>query len=129
MKEVLLVKALVDGEEDEVLVFRVCRPGPIVAFHASNPTSYCGTSQTLTCAAVVAQGFSSSLVRPTPDDPDEPVLPAGSTITSIDRLQAPYNPAGDQAKARPSSMRSRTVTVIPLIERDKGSSPALTWVW
>jgi len=61
--EVLLVKALLDGEEDEVLVFR---------------------------------GFSSSLIRPTPDDPSDPVLPEGCQIVCIDRLQAPYKPSGDQ---------------------------------
>jgi hypothetical protein len=44
------------------------------------------------------------------------VLPTGSTITSIDRLQAPYNPAGDQVC--PSTFQ-RTATA---------SAAALTWL-
>ena len=41
---------------------------------------------------------SSSLVRPTPDDPSDPCLPEGCQITAIDRLRAPYKPAGDQVR-------------------------------
>uniref|UniRef100_A0A7R9SVJ5 DUF7734 domain-containing protein n=1 Tax=Polyblepharides amylifera TaxID=1486889 RepID=A0A7R9SVJ5_9CHLO len=63
--EVVLVRAVVDGEEDEVLVFR---------------------------------GFSSSLVRPTPDDLGSPVLPAQACLlVSCDRLHAPYNPSSQDA--------------------------------
>jgi len=58
--EVLLVKAEVEGELDEIAVFK---------------------------------GFSSSLVRSTAFDPDVPVLPESARILSIDRLEAPFNPA------------------------------------
>ncbi|XP_024398237.1 uncharacterized protein [Physcomitrium patens] len=57
--EVLRVHAVVDGEEDQVIIFK---------------------------------GFSSSLMRPTPDDPAELVLPATATIRGIDRIRGPFNP-------------------------------------
>lgn len=41
----------------------------------------------------IFKGFSSSLMRPTAFDPDVPMLPEDAVIISIDRLQAPYNPA------------------------------------
>ncbi|MBW4553779.1 MAG: hypothetical protein KME35_22125 [Aphanocapsa sp. GSE-SYN-MK-11-07L] len=59
-QEVLLVEAEVEGEFDQVMIFK---------------------------------GFSSSLIRATAADPDIPVLPAGATILTIARLQAPYNPS------------------------------------
>lgn len=59
-REVLLVSAEVDGEFDQVAVFK---------------------------------GFSSSLVRSTAFDPDVPVLPESAKILTIDRLEAPFNPA------------------------------------
>lgn len=40
----------------------------------------------------IFKGFSSSLVRSTAFDPDVPMLPEGTHIISIDRLQSPYNP-------------------------------------
>jgi hypothetical protein len=40
----------------------------------------------------IFKGFSSSLVRSTPFDPDEPVLPADAKIVKIDRVASPYNP-------------------------------------
>jgi hypothetical protein len=40
----------------------------------------------------IFRGFSSSLMRSTAFDPDVPVLPDHSTIITIDRLAAPYNP-------------------------------------
>lgn len=58
--EVLLVSAEVDGELDEIAIFK---------------------------------GFSSSLVRSTAFDPDVPVLPESAKILTIDRLEAPFNPA------------------------------------
>lgn len=58
--EVLLVNVEVDGELDEIAVFK---------------------------------GFSSSLVRSTAFDPDVPVLPESAKILTIDRLEAPFNPA------------------------------------
>ncbi len=58
-KQVLVITALVDGEEDEITVFK---------------------------------GFSSSLVRGTPSDPDVPVLPDDANILSIDIVASPYNP-------------------------------------
>jgi hypothetical protein len=57
--QVLVVTALIDGEEDEITVFK---------------------------------GFSSSLVRGTPSDPDVPVLPDDANILSIDIVASPYNP-------------------------------------
>ncbi|CAM6082834.1 unnamed protein product [Calypogeia fissa] len=45
---------------------------------------------------IVFKGFSSSLIRPTPDDPSEPVLPPTAVIQSIDRMRAPYNPSDPQ---------------------------------
>jgi len=45
---------------------------------------------------LVFRGFSSSLMRPTPDDPSEPVLPESCTLESVDRLQGPYIPNGEQ---------------------------------
>lgn len=41
---------------------------------------------------VVFRGFTSSLTNPTPANPEEPVIPAGATIKTIDRVKAPYNP-------------------------------------
>jgi len=58
--EVLLVTAEIDGELDQIAVFK---------------------------------GFSSSLMRSTASDPDVPVLPASAKILTIDRLEAPFNPA------------------------------------
>jgi hypothetical protein len=40
----------------------------------------------------IFKGFSSSLMRPTAFDPDEPVIPDEATIVSIDRIKSPYNP-------------------------------------
>lgn len=40
----------------------------------------------------IFKGFSSSLMRPTAFDPEEPVIPDGATIDSIDRIKSPYNP-------------------------------------
>ncbi|BAZ15262.1 hypothetical protein NIES4071_71340 [Calothrix sp. NIES-4071] len=40
----------------------------------------------------VFKGFSSSLVRGTPFDPDVPVLPDDANILSIDIVASPYNP-------------------------------------
>lgn len=58
--EVLLVNAEIDGEPDQIAIFK---------------------------------GFSSSLVRSTAYDPDVPVLPESAKILTIDRLEAPFNPA------------------------------------
>ncbi|MBD2089731.1 hypothetical protein H6F67_07675 [Microcoleus sp. FACHB-1515] len=58
--EVLLVNAEIDGEPDQIAIFK---------------------------------GFSSSLVRSTAFDPDVPVLPESAKILTIDRLEAPFNPA------------------------------------
>lgn len=65
-QEVLLVRATVEAQSVEVMVFR---------------------------------GFSSSLTGATAFDPDVPVLPPSAAIQSIDRLQAPYNPAAPQVIA------------------------------
>jgi hypothetical protein len=40
----------------------------------------------------IFKGFSSSLVRGTPFDPDVPVLPDDANILSIDIVASPYNP-------------------------------------
>jgi hypothetical protein len=40
----------------------------------------------------IFRGFSSSLVRSTPFDPDVPMLPEDVKVIAIDRLQGPYNP-------------------------------------
>lgn len=65
--EVLVVSAVVEGEVDQVLIFK---------------------------------GFSSSLMRSTAFDPDVPVLPDGSEIRSIDRLEGPYDPAAPRYLAQ-----------------------------
>ena len=41
----------------------------------------------------IFKGFSSSLIHPTSFDPDTPVLAEEATITQIDRVASPYNPA------------------------------------
>ncbi len=41
---------------------------------------------------IVFRGFTSSLSQGTPADPEEPVIPKGAEIKSIDRVKAPYNP-------------------------------------
>jgi hypothetical protein len=41
---------------------------------------------------LIYKGFSSSLINPTPPDPDLPVLSDQAEIVSIDRLKNPYNP-------------------------------------
>ncbi|MGP1384171.1 MAG: DUF7734 family protein [Thainema sp.] len=41
---------------------------------------------------MIYRGFSSSLMRPTAADPEVPVLPDTAEVTSIDRLQGPYQP-------------------------------------
>jgi hypothetical protein len=40
----------------------------------------------------IFKGFSSSLVRGTPFDPDVPVLPDNANILKIDIVASPYNP-------------------------------------
>lgn len=42
---------------------------------------------------IVFRGFSSSLTHPTPADPEEPLIPPGAELKTIDRVRAPYNPA------------------------------------
>ncbi|MEB3224231.1 MAG: hypothetical protein VKJ86_00325 [Synechococcus sp.] len=42
---------------------------------------------------IIFKGFSSSLMRPTDFNPDNPILSDTDPILSIDRLQGPYNPA------------------------------------
>ncbi|CAI5997146.1 unnamed protein product [Closterium sp. NIES-64] len=75
--EVVVLTALVDGEEDEVVVFRV-----LTALVDGEEDE-----------VVVFRGFSSSLVLPTPSDPSDPVLPASAAISSVDRVRGPFNPA------------------------------------
>ncbi len=41
---------------------------------------------------MVYRGFSSSLVRSTPDDPDLPVVPAQARVRVAHRLLSPYDP-------------------------------------
>jgi hypothetical protein len=48
----------------------------------------------------VFKGFSSSLMRQTAFDPDEPVIPAGARVLSVDRFRSPYNPAQPQVLAQ-----------------------------
>jgi len=45
---------------------------------------------------VIFKGFSSSLMRPTAFDPEVPVLPSSAVVSSIDRLQGPYQPQSPQ---------------------------------
>ena len=45
---------------------------------------------------MIFAGFSSSLTRATEYNPDIPIIAADSTINSIDRLVAPYNPNDPQ---------------------------------
>ncbi|MFN3926688.1 MAG: hypothetical protein ACK4QL_05055 [Pseudanabaenaceae cyanobacterium] len=45
---------------------------------------------------MIYKGFSSSLVNPTPPDPDVPVIPSHAHIRTIDLLQAPYQPRSPQ---------------------------------
>lgn len=40
----------------------------------------------------IFKGFSSSLMRPTANDPDVSILPVDAKIISIDRVESPYNP-------------------------------------
>lgn len=40
----------------------------------------------------IYRGFSSSLMRPTAFDPDQPIMSSKAEIISIDRLMSPYNP-------------------------------------
>ncbi len=42
---------------------------------------------------LIFRGFSSSLVRATPSDPNQPVIQAQARFISLERLQAPFNPA------------------------------------
>lgn len=44
----------------------------------------------------IYRGFSSSLMRPTAFDPDEPIMSSEAEIISIDRLRSPYNPDAPQ---------------------------------
>ncbi len=44
----------------------------------------------------IFKGFSSSLMRSTPSDPDEPVLSENAKIVQIDRVASPYNPNSPQ---------------------------------
>ncbi|NJL81807.1 MAG: hypothetical protein HC890_00270 [Chloroflexaceae bacterium] len=41
---------------------------------------------------MIFRGFSSSLWRSTPSDPDVPLIDEKATIVSIDRLASPYQP-------------------------------------
>ena len=47
-------------------------------------------------SVMIFAGFSSSLTRATEYDPDILIIAANSTIISIDRLVAPYNPSDPQ---------------------------------
>lgn len=42
---------------------------------------------------LIFRGFSSSLMRPTPADLSQPVIPPGAQFLQMDRLEAPFNPA------------------------------------
>jgi hypothetical protein len=44
----------------------------------------------------IFKGFSSSLMRSTPFDPDDPVLPEDAKLVKIDRVASPYNPNSPQ---------------------------------
>ena len=45
----------------------------------------------------IFKGFSSSLMRQTAFDPDEPVIPGEAEVMSVDRFKSPYHPAKPQA--------------------------------
>jgi hypothetical protein len=45
---------------------------------------------------LVYKGFSSSLVNPTANDPDIPILADNISILRIDRLKSPYSPQHPQ---------------------------------
>ncbi|KAG4401897.1 hypothetical protein GLYMA_02G085800v4 [Glycine max] len=72
--EVLLVHALVDQEEVDVLIFKK---------DVSQQKFDCNTFQ----------GFSSCLSYSTSPDPTRSILPARAVIVSIDRIKGPFNPA------------------------------------
>jgi hypothetical protein len=44
----------------------------------------------------IFKGFSSSLMRQTAFDADEPVIPAEAVVLSIDRFRSPYDPSQPQ---------------------------------
>jgi hypothetical protein len=44
----------------------------------------------------IFKGFSSSLMRQTAFDPDEPIIPAKAVVLSVDRFKSPYHPAQPQ---------------------------------
>lgn len=44
----------------------------------------------------IFKGFSSSLMRSTPFEPDDPVLPEDAKLVKIDRVASPYNPNSPQ---------------------------------
>ncbi|MDX2270752.1 MAG: hypothetical protein NW237_02215 [Cyanobacteriota bacterium] len=41
---------------------------------------------------IIYRGFSSSLMRATPKDPNQPVIPAHAQLLRLDRLEAPWDP-------------------------------------
>ncbi len=53
---------------------------------------------------VIFKGFSSSLMRPTAFDPEEPVLPSAALVSHIDRLKGPYQPQSPQYIERDISL-------------------------
>jgi hypothetical protein len=48
---------------------------------------------------VIFRGFSSSLMRATPTDLNQPVIPPAAKLIRLDRLQAPFNPDHPQVIA------------------------------
>ncbi|KAI8560737.1 hypothetical protein RHMOL_Rhmol04G0279700 [Rhododendron molle] len=71
--EALMVRALVDEEEAEVLIFRK------------------KNSNNITLGLL--EGFSSSLSYRTSPDPSRSILPARAVIKSIDRVRGPFDPS------------------------------------
>jgi hypothetical protein len=69
------------------------RPAEVLMVHVESAGE---PDQIVPDQIVIFKGFSSSLMRPTAFDPDQPVLAETDRIITLDRLVAPYNPDAPQ---------------------------------
>ncbi|GKV11220.1 hypothetical protein SLEP1_g22489 [Rubroshorea leprosula] len=87
--EAVLVHALLDQEEVEVLIFKVI----LTYYPLTNIIMIKFTANKASLEdRVLLCGFSSCLSHGTSPDPSRSVVPARAVIKSIDRIKGPFNP-------------------------------------
>ncbi len=63
----------------------------------------------------IFKGFSSSLMRQTAFDPDEPIIPAEAVVLTVDRFKSPYHPTAPQVIEQGMSWEK----FLALLEKDE----------